>query len=241
LPRVAVFGAGGVGKSTVGKFLAGTLTDEELLKGYLDSFATEKLPISERSFGHVLVASGQRRRQSVREELLELVRDGKIGGVINVVAYGYHSFPGDAEGFRNDAAFRDGMDPPAFMDAYLAARRRDELEQLSEAADALSKAPKPLWLLTLVAKQDLWWDRREEVETHYSGGEYKSLIDRIVGGRGKRGFRHELVSAALTWENLSYGSGETLAKTAAGYDHAARSANLARFGRAVRQMLDAVS
>ena len=53
--------------------------------------------------------------------------------------------------------------------------------------------------------------------------------------------RHELVSAALTWEHLSYGSGETLAKTAAGYDHAARSANLARFGRAVRQMLDAVS
>jgi len=232
--RVLVFGAGGVGKSSLGKLLAGKLTDEELLKGYRDSFTTEQFPIPETLTGRILVAPGQRHKQGEWDDLLVLLRAGKVGGVINMVGYGYHSLRGS---YRDHALQTPGMTPDKFREVYLPARRRLEIEQLTTLAPELARAPNKLWFMTLVSKQDLWWDRRAEVAAHYETGQYAEIVAGIQATRQARNFPHEVVAASLTIENLYDGAHETLAPTVAGYDHRMRLANLGRFSMGLRQLV----
>ena len=160
--RVLVFGAGGVGKSTVGKLLAKKLTDEELLRGYVESFAVERFGIGGTVTGRVLVAPGQRRREHAWDELLSMIAAGKVHGIINVTAYGYHSLEGLAS-YKEHRAFAQGMTKQQFLHVFLESGREEEIKQLERLVPALIRSPDKLWLLTLVTKQDLWWDKRTEV------------------------------------------------------------------------------
>lgn len=234
--RVLVFGAGGAGKSTVGKLLAGTLTDEEMLKGYQDSFATERLPLPGHTFGRLLVAPGQTSRAHTWDELRAMLRVGQIAGVINVTSYGYHSFQAGGA-WQEDRAYRPGMTVADFMAAYLPARRQVEIDQLGQLAEDLRLSPNKVWLLTLISKADLWSDREQEVRTHYASGDYQTVIAQVQQDKGERQFPHELLTGALTWQNFRDGRHVLLSETVAGYDFARRQADMARFSLGPGQLL----
>jgi len=234
--RVLVFGMGGTGKSTLGKFLAGELNDEELLKPYQDSFAVEPYGLPGTQFGRLLVAPGQTPREHSWDELRAMLLNGAISGVINVVSYGYHGFQ-ERRAWHTDPVFQAGMTVEDFMVAWLAHRRSQEVAQIEKLADDLSRAPNKLWILTFVAKQDLWWDRRAEVRAFYGTGSYNDVVTRIQGVKGAHHCPHELVEGALTWRNLEDGVGAVLAKTVAGYDYPERQAALARFSLGLKQLL----
>jgi len=176
--RVLVFGAGGAGKSTVGKLLAGKLTDEELLRGYVESFAVERFGLGGTVTGRLLVAPGQRRREHAWDELLGMMATGTVNGIINVTAYGYHSLEGLAS-YKEHRAFVPGMTKPRFLQLFPEFGRDEEIRQLESPVPALVRCPNRLWFMTLVTKQDLWWDKRSEVRQHYETGRYDELIRRI--------------------------------------------------------------
>jgi hypothetical protein len=234
--RVLVFGAGGTGKSTIGKLLSATLSDDELLGAYQDSFAVESFTMPGSTFGRLLVAPGQQSRSHAWDELRAMLRAGQVSGVINLVAFGYHSFPAGGA-WQEDRAYIAGMNTRDFMDAYLPRRQQTEIDQLGQLAEDLRLSPNKVWLLTFVCNADLWCDRGPAVRTPYETGAYRGLIARIQQDKGERQFPHELVTGALTWQNFRDGRHTLLAETVAGYDFARRQADLARFSIGLGQLL----
>ncbi len=83
---------------------------------------------------------------------------------------------------------------------------------------ALEAAPGKLWLLTIVTKQDLWWDRRQEADAAYHSGFWAETLRAVGMKRGEKAFRHETAFVCLLPANLEDPEGEVLFKTVAGYD-----------------------
>lgn len=83
-----------------------------------------------------------------------------------------------------------------------------------------------MWFLTLVTKQDLWWNSRAEVEEYYRDGEYGKILQTIEARQGIQQFRHERVLASLVIRNFKTGTDELLQPNVAGYDHVEHAASL---------------
>ena len=51
----------------------------------------------------------------------------------------------------------------------------------------------PLSMITVVAKQDLWYEHRDEVRAFYENGKYAETIGDLKGIKGAQNFQHEFV------------------------------------------------
>ena len=92
------------------------------------------------------------------------------------------------------------------------------MEIVTDLAAYLEKTTTPLKMLTLVTKQDLWWNEREDVTRHYENTEYATQIARIRAAKGDQHFAHEFGYVSLCLSNLKSGDGTLIAPTTAGYD-----------------------
>jgi hypothetical protein len=119
-------------------------------------------------------------------------------------------------------------DKERFVEEYCAAQRAEELAVLRQLAPHMMTGDGKLWMLTLVAKQDLWWPKHIEVEKHYLEGEYSAEVQKVVGQRGGRQFRHETAFSALVISNFLTGTGDQLKPNAAGYDQKMQVESLRR-------------
>ncbi|HYW07126.1 MAG TPA: hypothetical protein VE913_09235 [Longimicrobium sp.] len=63
--------------------------------------------------------------------------------------------------------------------AFLEERRKVEIAALSEWLPVLGSIHTINWMITLVTKADLWWDRRDEVLEHYTSGEYGRALESV--------------------------------------------------------------
>jgi len=234
---IAIFGAGGTGKSTLGKTLSGTLEIGGFLQKYNESIFEEKYKLDSNIIGSVIVAPGQKRREDSWGDLLRLLSKGKIKLVINVVSYGYHSF-GEFS-YTQHRLFKDGMNVEEFMEEYAKDCRQRELEVLEKITPHLSITnQKKTILITLITKQDLWWNERLNVKDYYENGEYSQLIKKIQDKLGSANFVHEYRSTSLVIQNLLSGTGELLIPTTAGYDQILQVANLNFFFNAIETLFN---
>lgn len=229
--KIAVFGPGGVGKSTLGHFVS---RGGEAIRphDYKESPVIEKYTISDEVVGKLLVPPGQERRiEDYWPELYRQLVQGKSRGIINVVSWGYHSFE---LAMKDTRYFMPGMSKDEFLAAYLKAKRHRELEIIHELAPRIKDARHKLWMITLVTKQDLWWEQRADVQKHYTEGEYDACIREVFQKRGERGFSHDYMSASLVISNFASGAGELLAPTAQGYDQKIQWAYQSKFIETVK-------
>ena len=88
--------------------------------------------------------------------------------------------------------------------------------------------PQRSWVLTLVTKQDLWWNQQAAVEHHYRSGEYGILMDGVLQDTGKNNLRHEFIFSSLVISNFTTGLGELLVNTTSGYDQNLQANSLRR-------------
>ncbi len=230
---IVIFGAGGNGKTS----LAYTLNQEELDNlNYKETHNTEQLKMNSDIWGHFLVAPGQERRiERYWADLLTKISTGKIAGVINVVSYGYHSVDIGNKSFKDTSYFNaDRIDN--FLDDFLKEKRREEIRYLKKIAEHIKTAPNKVWMLTLVNKQDLWWNKQKEVENFYKNGEYNAIIEDIVSSRGTNHFLHEYISCSLFSCNFQIGSDFTK-RTVEGYDEPLRRANYNNFVENLNSLL----
>ena len=108
---------------------------------------------------------------STRQKYIDDITKNKIKGIINVVNYGYN----DAE--VNDAdVFKAGENE--IKSAYLKNNRKNELNQLKEWLVRIHSESKPEWIVTIVNKADIWYEKKDDVMSYYEVGEYgKEFIE----------------------------------------------------------------
>jgi hypothetical protein len=188
---------------------------EDIPGRYRESVDLETFALSDDPDVEVVVAPGQLyRRASTWPELLVQVSSGVFRGVILMNAFGYHTF--STPSYRSHQLYQGSK--PEFMKAFFSDRLADEIRVLKQLVPHLSACRQKVWLLSLVAKQDLWWTRQGAVEEHYHRGEYAREVATIAHSLGDHTFRHEVVLLSLIIRNLETLVGESLAETEAGYD-----------------------
>jgi hypothetical protein len=230
--RIVVFGAAGTGKSSLGRLLSGADVSPE----YSESTQIETYRLDGATGCTVLVPPGQDSlRAATWNDLVRDVASGKATVVVHVVSWGINAI--EPLPFRGVAGFQEGMSPEDAAEAFAANQRARELETLREYASHFGLAPSKLSLLTVVTKQDLWWDRREEVRRHYEG-EYAQVVDGLRRRVGDKNLSHKLWSVSLIAKNLRDGEGQMIVPTARGYDDPLRTANAKRLVEIVEQEVE---
>jgi hypothetical protein len=233
--KIAIFGAGGMGKSTLGKLLSGEFELSGLLQTYQESISIEQYKLESNKIGSVIVAPGQKRREDTWDDLLRTLVGGKIKLIIHVVSWGYHSF-GEFS-YTQHRLYQSGMTLEEFLREYAAVCRNRELDVLRRIEPHLSIADqRKTIVITLVSKQDLWWNNRLEVNKHYVEGAYEQLIQNIRNKRGANNFIHEYRSTSLVMENFLSGDNELLIPTTQGYDQRLKVANFRYFLNAIESL-----
>jgi hypothetical protein len=213
---IPIFGAGGVGKSTVSKLLGGQ-DPLSMTAAYEPSAAVEHIEMEGNVPGQFLAAPGQTERVRYHwPDLFKKLSTGKSFGFINVVAYGYHSLK--IPSYTQHDEYRVGMTASDFAQAYSKARRAVELEMLQTVVNGLSAVTTPVWMVTLVNKQDLWWHDLKAVRKHYEEGEYAAKVGQMEKSIGSKSFQHELLPVSFAMNNLGSDDGALFAETSKGYD-----------------------
>ncbi len=213
---VPIFGAGGVGKTTLGRLLAG---DEplEISAPYDESWQIDHVKLPGDVPGMLLVAPGQPMRVERHwSELFGNAHEKTCLGVVNVAAFGYHSF---AIPLKEHDGYEAGMSAGEFLLKYIAARRDLELELLRRLVNGLAAIKRPFWMVTVVNKQDLWWADKVAVKQHYLA-DYEDTLASLRDSIGGRNFQHEFLPVSLTIGNFTASNGDILAPNVSGYDQA---------------------
>jgi hypothetical protein len=166
-----------------------------------------------RNIGLVIAPGQEHRRDLFWGDLESDIAKGAYHGIIVVSAYGYHAL---GLSYRNHRLFKG--DTKQFLTDYLKERRDDEKTVLQRLEPFIKSCPDPFWMMTLVTKQDIWFDQQTAVESHYRDGDYGKLLAKIQNAKGAQNFRHEFVLASLVVNNFRTTEGEGLAATVAGYD-----------------------
>ncbi len=114
-----------------------------------------------------------------------------------------------------------------FVSTYTEKQRITEIDLLKTLAHSLLLADKKkVIFITLVTKQDLWWNNRYSVQNCYQQGDYNRKIQEIEAQLGKNNFVHEYISLSLVTENFRSGNGEILAPVVEGYEQKIQVENL---------------
>src|SRR5262249_21895684 len=140
---------------------------------------------------------------------------GRFRGIILLAAYGFDTLGQIA--IEDHKLYKGNKDE--FMEAYLVDRRRDELGVLRQLLPHIAVNQEKLWVFSLIAKQDLWYDNNRKVESYYRDGEYGQELKNMISHQDSKRFRHELCFASLVISNFTTARGECLQKNLAGYDH----------------------
>jgi hypothetical protein len=161
---ILIIGPGGTGKTTLAKLLSGQLNAWVFGDAwkYAESYAQEHYALIAEPGIELVVPAGQEYRQSISEARADIV-GGRYSGVIVVGAFGHHNESG--LGYKSHALYQGNKE--RFLEAFLAAKVEEERKVIELLRPALEDAPGKLWLLTVVTKQDLWWDRRQEASASY--------------------------------------------------------------------------
>ncbi len=232
--NIVICGAAGTGKSTLGKLLSGEFYREDILQSYQISLRTEELELDSKTPSSILVLPGQ---STFWNEALRKIANNQVNLIINVVAYGYHSI-GQTD-HHNFPIYQQGATTQEFLDAYAKDRRKLEIDLLEQLMPHLSLASNSkMVMMTLVTKQDLWWDNRHSVRDYYQIGVYNKSIKKIQNTLGQANFIHDYISASLLTENFAVGNGEILAPVAEGYDQRIQLLNFDRVSQFIENNLE---
>jgi energy-coupling factor transporter ATP-binding protein EcfA2 len=229
---ILIIGAGGVGKTTLARILSGDfdwLLDEPWR--YDESFGVEEFALKDDPKTDIVVPPGQNpRREAMWADVERNLAVGQYRGVIVVNAFGYHTLTKIS--YKEHPLYTGSKE--SFLASYLEACRHDELAVLKRIVGFLTTTPGRMWLLSVVAKEDLWESDAPLASRFYNDGEYANLLDTVLKTKGAANFRHELLRTSLVISNFETIKCERLKKNSEGYDHR-------QSVESVRRLLEAIN
>lgn len=226
--KILIVGCGGAGKTTLLQlmcsgpdFLFNVPTD------YVESISVETIDWPHGPGTELVALPGQRHRfDRDFAEYAPRIEAGEFRGVICVSSFGYHAVGQVRKDELRD--YRPKMSRSALLTEFTTVQREAELRLLRALAGSMSRVRKPVWMLSLVTKEDLWFKSTKSVREHYEEGEHRQIINEIAKHRAPEEFRHELAYVSLLIRNLETGKGDLLANTVSGYDQKKQSESIRR-------------
>lgn len=165
--RVLVLGSTGVGKTNFLTSLTESIPTAVDIMNRTEIAKKHRLKIQKSPFMFV-DTPGQEQHKTIRLKAIREALASGISGVINVVSYGYHEYrTGLKEAVDDNGKVSDG---------FLSAHRKKETAALEEWTPLLGGPEAAGWLITVVTKADLWWNRGDEVLEHYRTGAYYAAL-----------------------------------------------------------------
>ncbi len=164
--KIVVFGLSGAGKSQFINSLKRNLSIAQR------TVTTEKVKHAIDDFPIIFIDTpGQSVRSYERKkELTEIIKNG-VEGIISVTSYGYEENPD----FPLDDIFTPEKE---VKESFLRLNRKAEIERLGEWLPHIH--PEQIgWIINLVNKADLWWEKLPEVNAHYESGDYFQAFNSI--------------------------------------------------------------
>lgn len=217
--QIGIFGAGGTGKSTLGKLII-TGDPFTLSEKYDPNWAIRHHKLPGKLSASFIIVPGQ--ADYVSDEWPKaFTRLSKARSIliINVVSYGYHAFK--FETFSKIPGYVEGTAKETFLNQYFYQRRMEEISRLKSLIEGIKEISIPVRLLTVATKQDLWWSQRQAVREFYSG-EYSSILTDTKSTFKNAGvdFQFHFVPLCQVHANLRSENGDVIAETSKGYDWA---------------------
>jgi energy-coupling factor transporter ATP-binding protein EcfA2 len=161
--NILVLGSTGVGKTNLLRSLSQYMPDAIDALSRTEYVTKERLAIGNQPFVFI-DTPGQIEHRSRRIRAVREAMAAGIDGVINVGCFGYHEYRiGKQEALSNTDVIKED---------FLERHRQVEIAALDEWTPILGGLGTAKWLITVVSKADLWWDRRDEVIRHYVNGPY---------------------------------------------------------------------
>lgn len=257
--NIAIFGTGGVGKTVVGLLLSKLgekdLKNSEKYLEFLEELANYnrskkseyKSFKSESNTCTLVIAPGQEKqyKDEYWEPIYKDIKDNKVQGLINIVAWGYNS-PYSFKHIPQLKKFESILENTTRsltdkeLKRYLEDNRKEELKRIESLVDEICNVEK-LWMITVIAKEDLWWNKKSEVINYYKKGEYNSFIEEIKKRMKRNKFHHEYVSVSLLINNLITGDENEqrcLALSTTGYTTSLQAKSMRKLLKTINSCLD---
>jgi hypothetical protein len=232
--KIFVFGCAGTGKSTFGKILDGQDDVGAVTGSYTLSSETEYYGLKDKRFVQILIPPGQEiYHQRNWGQLFNALQDSSRAIVINLVCWGFHSLEKDE--LPRIPEFSAGITDKTRI-TFLENRRNLEIETLQKIVQPFSNFQRPLHMVTLVTKQDLWWKDRHAVQSHYENGNYSQGIQTVYRAKGEANFTHHFCSVSFGQINFNTADRHQIFETSAGYDNATLTANFGSFLNLLKQI-----
>lgn len=246
--EVFIFGTFGTGKTTLSDLLEGTVEIGKVTGEYIPSPTEELSVLAERRFSKVLTMPGQENRRSKSwGKAINQIKNAQNALIIDVVCFGYQSTA--ATSLESIPTLANGVTPES-LSKYLGERRQEEIASVKYLVDSLGYIDNEVDFVTLVTKQDLWWNDRDQVKKHYSKTSeqkpsretpakettYADQIKLLRDEVGNTKFSHTLLSSSLANVNMQTSDNKLVVPTTGGYDAKLMYGNFANMLGALRQL-----
>lgn len=167
--RVLVVGESGTGKS---QFLSTIHGKKEFVTESTMVSYSSKLELPNGRIVEFIDTPGQQSLMSERKHSINAINRKNYVGVINLVCYGYQA----TEDTNPSVVFQGEQ----IKDSYLKENRAKELKQLEEWLPNIDAESDIKWVLTVVNKADIWWEKQDEVLSYYKSDKYWGKIKDIL-------------------------------------------------------------
>lgn len=233
---VAIFGPGGVGKSTTQTLLCDGLEKAEKHMAYFPTLDAKKRKAKDNWTISIWDTPGQEDFRDVAwADAFTGIEGSRRCILINIVSYGYNST--GALPYSDLRAASSKKTKSEVVRNYLRLERKKEIQLLLELCEQIKDIKCKVHLLTIVNKQDLWWANRSQVFNYYSTGPYAKALSGISSARPKILFSRSLKEVSLCPVNLKTSDGEVLAETCQGYDASTREFYLTHLLNELKQIV----
>lgn len=167
--RILIVGESGTGKT---QFLSAIRAKKEfILRSTMASYPC-KFELPNGRIVEFMDTPGQQSLLTDRKRKINAINRKYYVGIINLVCYGYQALE-DTDAsivFQGDVV----------KDSYLRENREKELKQLEEWLPNIDSNCEIKWVLTIINKADIWWEKKEEVISYYQNSKYAEKLNEIV-------------------------------------------------------------